>query len=67
MGIVIHSKIVNCLENRTCYGTTDKYVINDGLTYSETPLLFLDASNTWYFDPQALACEFKKKNLFLIF
>ena len=26
MGIVIRSTIVDCLENRTCYGTTDKYV-----------------------------------------
>ena len=38
--------IVDCLENRTCYETTDKCVNYDGLTNSETPLLFLDASNT---------------------
>ena len=44
--MVIRSKIVDCLENRTSYGTTDKYVNKDGLTYRETPLLFVDASNT---------------------
>ena len=34
MGIVIRSTIVDCLENRSCYGTIDKYVNPDGLTHS---------------------------------